>query len=94
MCVCVCVYVCVHECVCVCMYIDYSGSCLTAFLSCCLEGQQQLQIMGVGWRPCTVTTGSNFVCKLSKTLWYMDSYHAKLHSQSRNAPDQFSKYAG
>ena len=55
---------------------------------------EELHSMGVGWRPCSVTIGANFVRKLSQALWYLDPHHKKINSRGFHMPDQCSKFTG
>ena len=51
--------------------------------------------MKIGWRPDAVnTTGTNFVRKLSRCLWYIDPHHEKLWKQGVHLPEQFLGFTG
>ena len=54
-----------------------------------------LSSMKVGWRPDSVnSTGTNFVRKLSRCLWYIDPHHEKFRKQGVNLPDRFLCFTG
>ena len=54
----------------------------------------QLGTMGVGWRPCSKDTGTNFVRQLANTLWYLDPHHDKLSKRGIHLPEHFLRYNG
>ena len=54
----------------------------------------QLGTTGVGWRPCSKDTGTNFVSKLANTLWYLDPHHNKLSKCGIHLPEHFLRYNG
>ena len=54
----------------------------------------QFGTMGVGWRPCSKGTGTNFVSKLANTLWYLDPHHDKVSKRGIHLPERFLRYNG
>ena len=51
--------------------------------------------MKVGWKRCSaLTTGVNFVGKLSKCLWYIDPHHHKFASRGMKIPTRFESFQG